>query len=66
VFYWQVSYRTSFEEQPEAKEDIKLMPPCSVFADYEKGKLSILETIEKSVLKVDEERYSLTPHDPES
>jgi hypothetical protein len=66
VFYWQASYRTPFEEQPEATEDIKLMTPRSVFADYEKGKLSILETIEKSVLKVDGERYSLTPHDPES
>jgi hypothetical protein len=33
--------RTPFEEQAEAREDIRLMAPLSVFADYEKGKLSV-------------------------
>ena len=66
VFSWQSSYRVPFEEQDEIKENIRLMTPLSVFDSYEKGKLSVLETIENSVLKVDGERYFLGPYDPES
>ena len=42
------------------------MTPRSVFDSYEKGKLSVLETIEKSILKVDGERYFIGPYDPEN
>ena len=66
VFYWQSSFILPFEEQDEIKENIRLMIPRSVFNGYEEGKLSVLETIEKSVLKVDGERYFIGPYDPEN
>jgi hypothetical protein len=66
VFYWQSSYIIPFEEQDEIKENIRLTILRSVFNSYEKGKLSVLETIDKSVLKVDGERYFIGPYDPEN
>ena len=66
VFYWQSSFILPFEEQDEIKENIRLMTPLSVFDSYEKGKLSVLEIIEKSVLKVDGQRYFIGPYDPEN
>lgn len=66
VFYWQSSFILPFEERDEIKENIRLMIPRSVYNGYEEGKLSALETIEKSVLKVDGERYFIGPYDPEN
>jgi len=66
VFYWQSSYILPFEEHDEIKENIRLITSRSVFDSYEEGKLSVLETIEESILKVDGERYFIGPYDPEN
>jgi hypothetical protein len=62
---WEVFYHDPLGSSTRQQADtIELLAPVSVFEEYKDGALSVLETIQKSILKVNGEKYTLTDYQP--
>jgi hypothetical protein len=61
---WAVAFRNFVNESNPSVSLMELLISKDVFAKYLKGDFSALELVQKSLLRVDKEKYSLTVWDP--
>ena len=64
VLYWAAYYRDFVDEELNHSDTIELDIQRDVFIGYIEGNLSIFEVVQKSVLRVNGDKYTLTTYDP--
>ncbi len=64
MLYGEMRSRNFLEETPPRVDQLELAMTVQNFSEYNKGKLSIFELTQKSVLKVNGDKYSLTSWEP--
>ena len=62
--YWSTRFKNLVTETIESENSVELVISRVNFAGYMKGDLSAFEVVQKSILRVDGEKYSLTVWDP--
>jgi len=62
--FWDCYYRNFVSEKESSADRMELVVSREDFGEYADGNLSVFELIQKSILRVDGEKYTLTTFDP--